>query len=284
MSYETLSAQPVSGALGAEISGVDLSRPLDEKVTAEITKAWLEYLVLFFRDQDLTPAQFKKFAQIFGDIEVHPFIKSRVDAEPDVEALELAKTPPMAPPTSILHIDVSSSEIPTKGTLLYAVDVPPAGGDTIWANGYEAYAALSEPMKEFLAGRSGLFPALDIAALDRLVKSGPAGMETAARFIQTPVEHPLVSTHPETGRKTLFVDPLRMWCITDLNADESRAVCSFLAEHVSKPEFQCRFHWTKGALAVWDNRCTLHKRVDDTVDGRRLMHRVPIAGTHRPVH
>jgi len=283
MSYQNIDLQPVSGALGAEVSGVDLSRPLNENVAEEINKAWLEYLVLFFRDQELTPAQFKTFSQLFGDIEVHPFIRSRVDAEPDVEALELAKTPPMAPPTSILHIDVSSSEIPTKGTVLYAVDVPAAGGDTIWANGYAAYEALSAPMKKFLEGRSALFPALDVSALDFLVKSGPAGMETAAKFIQTPAEHPLVHTHPETGRKTLFVDPLRMWCITDLSTDESRAICRFLIEHISKPEFQCRFHWSKGALAVWDNRCTLHQRVDDAVDGRRFMYRIPIAGTDRPV-
>jgi len=282
MNYETFDLHPVSGALGAEISGIDLSQPLDEAVAAEVAGAWLEYLVLFFRDQDLTPAQFKAFAQLFGDIEVHPFIRSRVDEEPDVEALELAKTPPMAPPTSILHIDLSSSEVPTKGTVLYAVDVPAAGGDTIWVNAYAAYEALSKPMKEFLNGRSGLFPALDVAARDRLVKAGPEGAAAAARFMQTPAEHPLITTHPETGRRALFVDPLRMWCITDLSTDESRAICRFLTEHISKPEFQCRFHWAKGALAVWDNRCTLHKRVDDTVDGRRFMYRVPIAGTDQP--
>ena len=154
MNYETFDLHPVSGALGAEISGIDLSQPLDEAVAAEVAGAWLEYLVLFFRDQDLTPAQFKAFAQLFGDIEVHPFIRSRVDEEPDVEALELAKTPPMAPPTSILHIDLSSSEVPTKGTVLYAVDVPAAGGDTIWVNAYAAYEALSKPMKERWASRN----------------------------------------------------------------------------------------------------------------------------------
>ena len=108
-------------------------------------------------------------------------------------------------------------------------------------------------------------------------------MDVAARFKQAPTEHPLVRTHPETGRKSLFIDPLRMWCITDLEPDESRAISNFLNEHISQPEFQCRFHWRLGSLAVWDNRCTLHKRVDDVVEGRRLMHRVPIAGVDRPV-
>jgi taurine dioxygenase len=282
MSYKRIEVQPVSGALGAEVSGVDPSQPLDEAVLAEIQSAWLEHLVLFFRDLDLTPAQFKAFAKLFGDIEIHPFIRSRVEDEPEIESLELAETPPLAPPTSVLHIDLSSAEIPTKGTVLYAVDVPEAGGDTIWVNCYAAYEGLSEPMQEFVIGLKGLFPALDVAALDRLIRGGQTAMDVAARFKQEPTEHPLVRTHPETGRKALFVDPLRMWCITNLDGDESRAISSFLNDHISKPEFQCRFHWRPGSLAVWDNRCTMHKRVDDVVEGRRLMHRVPLAGTDRP--
>jgi taurine dioxygenase len=282
MSYKRIEVQPVSGALGAEVSGVDPSQPLDEAVLAEIQSAWLEHLVLFFRDLDLTPAQFKAFAKLFGDIEIHPFIRSRVEDEPEIESLELAETPPLAPPTSVLHIDLSSAEIPTKGTVLYAVDVPEAGGDTIWVNCYAAYEGLSEPMQEFVMGLKGLFPALDVAALDRLIRGGQTAMDVAARFKQEPTEHPLVRTHPETGRKALFIDPLRMWCITNLDGDESRAISSFLNDHISKPEFQCRFHWRPGSLAVWDNRCTMHKRVDDVVEGRRLMHRVPLAGTDRP--
>jgi len=282
MNYQKIEVRPVSGALGAEISGVDPSQPLDEAVLGEIHSAWLEHLVLFFRDLDLTPAQFKAFAELFGDIEVHPFIRSRVDGEPKVESLELAETPPLAPPTSLLHIDLSSSEIPTKGTVLYAVDVPEAGGDTIWVNCYAAYEGLSEPMQEFVCGLKGLFPALDSAALDRIVKGGDTAMKTAERFQQEPTEHPLVRIHPETGRKALFVDQLRMWCITNLDGDESRAISDFLNQHISQPEYQCRFHWRPGSLAVWDNRCTLHKRVDDIVDGHRLMHRVPLAGTDRP--
>lgn len=282
MSYKRIEVQPVSGALGAEVSGVDPSQPLDEAVLAEIQSAWLEHLVLFFRDLDLSPAQFKAFAKLFGDIEVHPFIRSRVEDEPEIESLELAETPPLAPPTSVLHIDLSSAEIPTKGTVLYAVDVPEAGGDTIWVNCYAAFEGLSEPMQEFVMGLKGLFPALDVAALDRLIRGGQTAMDVAARFKQEPTEHPLVRTHPETGRKALFIDPLRMWCITNLDGDESRAISSFLNDHISKPEFQCRFHWRPGSLAVWDNRCTMHKRVDDVVEGRRLMHRVPLAGTDRP--
>lgn len=282
MSYKRIEVQPVSGALGAEVSGVDPSQPLDEAVLAEIQSAWLEHLVLFFRDLDLSPAQFKAFAKVFGDIEIHPFIRSRVEDEPEIESLELAETPPLAPPTSVLHIDLSSAEIPTKGTVLYAVDVPEAGGDTIWVNCYAAFEGLSEPMQEFVMGLKGLFPALDVAALDRLIRGGQTAMDVAARFKQEPTEHPLVRTHPETGRKALFIDPLRMWCITNLDGDESRAISSFLNDHISKPEFQCRFHWRPGSLAVWDNRCTMHKRVDDVVEGRRLMHRVPLAGTDRP--
>lgn len=283
MSYKKIDIHPISASIGAEIRGVDLSQPLDEETRREIKQAWLDYLVLFFREQELTPAQFRAFALEFGDVKFHPFIRNRVDDEPDVERLELAKTPPTAPPTSILHIDVSSDEIPTKATLLYAVDVPEFGGDTIWVNAYAAYDALSKPMKELLDGCSALFPSLDVAALDRFVKAGPEAIEAAARFIKVPIEHPLVHTHPETGKKALFIDPLRMWSITDLNYDESQSMMDFLNRHISKPEFQCRFHWQPKSVAVWDNRCTLHKRVDDVVQGRRLMHRVPIEGTERPV-
>ena len=137
-------------------------------------------------------------------------------------------------------------------------------------------------MQAFVRELKGLFPALDVAALDRLVKGGPTALDVAARFKQVPTEHPLVRTHPETGRQALFVDPLRMWCITNLADDESQAITGYLNQHISQPEFQCRFHWRPGSLAVWDNRCTMHKRVDDVIEGGRLMHRVPLSGTDRP--
>ena len=281
MAYKNFEVHPVAGALGGEVKGIDLSKPLDEETIEEVNRAWLDYLVLFFRDQSLTPDQFKAFVRNFGDIKVHSFI-DKLEGDDQVEKLDLKKMTPFAPPTTTLHIDVSMFEVPTKGAALYAVDVAPAGGDTIWVNAYAAYDALSEPMKRFIEGRTGLFPALHDSALDRLIKGGPEAFQRAGSFMQLPSEHPLVHTHPETGKKALFVDPLFMWSIVDLNDDESDALSRFLKQHIAKPEFQCRFHWRPGSLALWDNRCTLHKRVDDAYDKRRVMHRLAIEGTTTP--
>jgi len=137
-------------------------------------------------------------------------------------------------------------------------------------------------MQEFVEQRRGLFVAMHRRALDRAIKGGPATKDIATGFLQEAVEHPLVHTHPETGRKALFVDALFMWSIVDMHPDESDALKSFLFQHIAKPEFQCRFHWEPGSVAIWDNRCTMHRRVDDVPEGRRIMHRMPIKGTESP--
>jgi len=281
MSYQKINVHPIAGALGAEVEGIDLSGPLDQETLAEIQQAWLKYLVLFFRDQELSPDQFKKFISNFGALITYPFL-TKIEGDEYVERLSLAEEPANAPPTTILHIDLSMVEVPTKGAALYAVDVGEAGGDTIWVSAYAAYEGLSEPMKEFIRNRRGLFPALHDAAIDRMIKGGPEASQTAKMFLGKPSEHPLVHTHPETGKKALFVDPLFTWSIKDLHQDESDALLSYLSQHIAKPEFHCRFHWRPGSLAVWDNRCTLHKRVDDAYDKRRVMHRLGIEGTQAP--
>jgi len=281
MTYQNFEIHPVSPTVGSEIVGLDLSQPLSEAVAQELQDAWHDRLVLFFRDQDLTEAQFKTFAKNFGEIEIYPFIR-KTATEPEVERLDVETTPAQAPPTTMLHIDMSSFAVPSKAALLYAVDVPDAGHDTIWASMYAAYDALSESMQEFLLGKSALNLSLDVATRDLFMRAGPDGPEKFARFIKAPpAEHPLVHTHPDTGRRALFVDPLRMWSISGLHWDESQALIGLLSNHVNKPEFQCRCHWRPGTLAVWDNRCTLHKRVDDPV-ATRTMFRLPIAGTAPP--
>lgn len=282
MAYQSFEVHPVAGALGAELHGLDLSKPFGEHTLKEVNQALLEYLVLFFKEQSLTPDQFKSFVLNFGEIKNHPFI-NKIEGDDQVENLDLAISIPMAPPTNVLHIDVSMFEIPTKGAALYAVDVGPAGGDTIWVNAYAAYDALSESMKNFLEGQRGLFPALHDKALNRMIKAGPDAFQKTGSFMQLPSEHPLVHTHPETGKKALFVCPLFLWSIADLNDDESDAIIRFLIQHISKPEFQCRYHWQNGSVALWDNRCTIHKRVDDTYDKHRVMHRLAIEGTAAPI-
>jgi len=275
-----LTVQPVTGSLGAVVDGIDLSQAVDEATFAAIHSAWLEHQVLFFRDQQLTNEQFEAFVTRFGDIEVHSFI-GKVEGSETVERLE-NKELPWAPSTSTYHIDVSMMDVPTKGAALYAIDVEEAGGDTIWVDMYAAYEALSDAMKEFVEKRRGLFVAMHRGALDRAIKGGPTTKDIAAGFLQEAVEHPLVHTHPETGKKALFVDALFMWSIVDMHPDESDALKNFLFQHIAKPEFQCRFHWHPGSVAIWDNRCTMHRRVDDAAGGRRIMHRIPINGTDAP--
>jgi taurine dioxygenase len=280
MASSLLTFSPVTNALGAVVGGIDLSQPLSPAAYEELHAAWLKYHVLFFHDQQLTNEQFESFVTCFGEIEIHSFI-GKTDGSDTVERLE-NKDLKWAPSTSTYHIDVSMMEVPTKGAALYAVDVAGVGGDTIWVNTCAAYEALSAPMQDFLEDRTGLFVAMHRRALDRIIKGGHATKDIAAGFLKEGTEHPLVHRHPETGRKALFVDELFMWSIVGMYPDESDALKNFLIAHIAKPEFQCRFQWQPGSLALWDNRCTMHRRVDDAGTDPRTMHRLPIKGVTRP--
>ncbi|MGI9260707.1 MAG: TauD/TfdA dioxygenase family protein, partial [Woeseiaceae bacterium] len=256
MTYESFEIHPLTRALGGVVSGLDLAQPLEPSVIDELKNAYLEYQVLFFRDQDLSPEQFEAFVKNFGEIDNHHFIE-KVEGSKTVEHLYPKQNDnPYVPPTSRYHIDVSMMAVPTKGAALYAVDVDDAGGDTIWVSTYAAYDGLSGPMKEFVEGRSGYFVALHSQALNAMVQTGPDAADAARGYLQKPAEHPLVHTHPETGRKALFVDSLFMWSILGLHPDESDWLKQYLFQHIGKPEFQCRFQWQPGSLAIWDNRCT----------------------------
>ena len=280
MNKNSLTVKRVTGALGAVVEDIDLSQSMDDKQFDVLKTAWLEHQVLFFREQSLTNDEFEAFVRRFGDIEVHSFI-GKVDGSETVELLGAAENTQWTPSTSTYHIDVSMMQVPTRGAALYAVDVEDAGGDTIWVNTYAAYEALSDPMKEFLDKRRGLFVAMHRRALDAMIKGGVETKDIATGFLQNAVEHPLVHTHPETGRKALFVDELFMWSVVDMHPDESDALKTFLFQHVAKPEFQCRFHWRPGSIAIFDNLSTIHRRVDDT-EGARIMHRLPIRGEASP--
>ena len=282
MKQELIAAQPLTRVLGAVIDGLDLSQTADSDVTDQLQSALLEYQVLFFEDQSLTVEQFEAFVRNFGDIDSHSFI-SKVEGSETVEHLtQKQNVGPWVPPTSTYHIDVSMFEVPTKGAALYAVDVEDAGGDTIWVNTYAAYDALSEPIKALVSGLRGLFVAVHPNALNAIVSSGPAAHDAAQRYLQTPAEHPLVHTHPETGKKALFVDALFLWSILDLHPDESALLKNYLIQHIAKPEFQCRWRWKPGSVAIWDNRCTMHRRVDDAPGQKREMHRLPLRGADWP--
>jgi taurine dioxygenase len=275
-----LGIQPITGGLGAEIHGVDLGGELDDHTIADIRRVLLDHCVIFFRDQEFDAAQHKALARRFGDIFVHP---NYYGTQADPEIVEIRREPG---DTKVVgedwHTDTTMVAEPPMGAILYALEVPPYGGDTLFANQYLAYEALSDGMKRLLSG-------LRAVHSDRTV-AGPkvdnSGRSTKARadesWRETINTHPVVRTHPETGRKLLYVNYSYTMGFEGLTEAESRPLLGYLLEHGHRPEFTCRFRWTKGAVAFWDNRCVKHLAVNDAQPFRRVMRRVQIAGD-RPV-
>ena len=278
MSYQHIEVSPLAGALGAEVSGVDLSRPMPNGVRSEVRDALHQYLVIFFRDQDLNCAQHHAFAGNFGPQVEHPFTKG---LEEWPETIEIIRSPGEAYNwDSKFHSDLMFLEEPPMGASLYALEIPPYGGDTVFVNMYLAYETLSDGLKKVLCGLRGVNESGSPANYSTPgAMAGKQGEPMAA-------SHPVVRTHPVTGRKSLFVSPGFTRRFEGMTAEESRPLIDFLCEHAVRPEFTCRFRWSPGALAVWDNRVSLHRAVPDffgEVDRhRRVMHRVTIGGD-RPV-
>jgi len=268
-----LDVRPVAGALGAEIHGVDLSRPLDAGTAAAIRAALLEHLVVFFRGQTLTPAQQLAFARAFGEPVEYPQLKGLADYPMITPVVKLEHE--RVNFGGIWHSDTTYLERPPMGSMLYAIEVPPRGGDTLFANQYLAYESLSEGLRRVLDGLVGVNTSTKAAAS----RTREDRMRAAGEELKVLVgEHPVVRTHPETGRKALFVnightERFRGW--TD---EESRPLLEYLFAHQVKPEFTCRFRWEPGSLAFWDNRCTQHNPVNDYHGFRRVLHRVTLAG------
>ena len=266
--------RPVTVSIGAEIVGLDLSEELsDEKIKA-IEDALIKHLVLFFHDQNLTAEQQKKFGARFGKFNIHPVLKS-IEGHPEI--IELENDRERRPNINRWHTDQSSTEVPPKARILYAIDVPAVGGDTIWMNAYLAYEALSTPMRKFLDGLTATHRAPDQYYKDGLAKMGHKQVEGVEnRFI--PVHHPVVRTHPVTGRKALFVNELFTGHIDDISPAENRALLPFLFTHVMSPDFACRLKWRKGTVAFWDERCTQHFATADYWPEHRLMRQLTLAG------
>ncbi|MBI2800192.1 MAG: TauD/TfdA family dioxygenase [Gammaproteobacteria bacterium] len=272
-----LQIRPVAGALGAEVGGINLADALSDDIIAEVRQALLENLVLFFRDQALTPAQHKAFASRFGRLHRHPTVKAPPE-DPDLLVLETDRERPGQ--VDRWHSDVSSDEYPPMGSLLYARIVPERGGDTMWMNAYLAYETLSAPMRGLL---DGLTATHSITRLyDLGIMRGEWEARRKASEAHPPMHHPVVRTHPVTGRKLLYVNTIFTECIDGVSAAESRAILDFLYAHIATPNFSCRLTWREGTLAFWDNRCTQHYGVNDYWPQHRLMHRYTIVGD-RPV-
>jgi len=283
MTYETIAVEPISGALGAELSGVDLSRELRDDMIGEIRRALLEHQVIFFHDQHLTPEQHLAFGRRFGELQVHDFVAA-LDGFPEI--LEVRKEPEEKRNFGGgWHTDVSYLERPSLGSVLYALDVPDYGGDTMFASQTLAYEALSDGMKRLLDGMIAVHSARRPygPTAKRAQEYGPSSMQfkfSDSALAET--EHPVVRTHAESGRKALYVNRTFTLRFKDMTEEESAPLLNFLWEHAVRPEFTCRFRWRPNSIAFWDNRCVQHNAVNDYHGQRRVMHRVTIEG-ERPV-
>jgi taurine dioxygenase len=267
--------RPIAGNIGAEILGIDLSGDVDDGDIAAIRRAWLDHCVIFFRDQKLPPGQFLSFAKRFGEVIEYPFIKG-LDEFPEiipVVKLEHEKTNF----GGIWHTDTAYLEKPPMATMLIARETPPHGGDTMFANMYMAYETLSDGMKKLLDGLIGINSSAkaDVTKTreDRVRDSKRTDAKT--EYVG---EHPIVRTHPETGRKALYANFAHTQRIKGMTEEESAPILNFLFQHQINPEFTCRFGWRPGSIAFWDNRCALHNPVNDYHGFRRVMHRVTLAG------
>ncbi len=274
-----IEVRPIAPSLGAEVRGLDLSKPLDEASLARVRQALLDHLVIFFRDQELTPERHKAFAARFGPLETDVFVRG-MDAHPEI--LEVVKRAEDARVfAGNWHADVTFQESPALGSVLYALEVPALGGDTLFGNMYLAYEALSPGMRDLLDDLTAVHCAYPSYDLDTMAarNAQPGGMRyTESDPRDWTAEHPVVRSHPETGRKALFVNRSYTRRFTGMTEAESRPLLEFLLAHMARPEFTCRFRWRKGSVAFWDNRCAQHCPIADYPGEARVMHRVSIEG------
>ena len=271
-----IEARRTSGALGAEIVGIDLSRGLDESVVDEIRAAFNEYGVIFFRDQAISPEQHIAFAERFGTININRFFKA-APAYPQIA--EVRKEPDQK--TNIgggWHTDHSYDQIPALGSILLAREVPQHGGDTLFASMSLAFDTLSDGLKRTLEQLRAVHSSRHVfGAASQYAKEAGDRIGNPDKAMQD-ASHPVVIRHPETGRKTLYVNPAFTLRFEGWTAEESKPLLDFLYAHASRPEFQTRFAWREGSIAFWDNRATWHLAVNDYHGERRLMHRITLEG------
>ena len=272
-SYRHIQVRPIAGALGAEVEGVDAARPLAESIIAEIRQAFLDHLVIFLRNQKLTPQAQLAFARGFGQPMEYPQLKGLPECPLITPVLKLEHE--RVNFGGIWHSDTAYLERPPMASMLYAIEVPPYGGDTLFANQYLAYETLSEPLRRRLGAVIGINASTKAdASRTREDRLREAGVEHKVLV----GEHPVVRTHPETGRRALYVNVGHTTHFKDWTEEESAPILGFLFAHQVRPDFTCRFHWEPGSLAFWDNRCTQHNPVNDYHGFRRVMHRVTLAG------
>lgn len=275
LAEQTLDIRPIAGAMGAEIHGIDASQDIDGDTVAALRKALLDHLVIFLPGQTLRPEQQLRFARRFGDPLIYPFAKG-LDDFPEITPI-LKKEGDQFNFGGVWHSDTVYQDTPPMGTMLYAQELPPFGGDTLFANQYLAYESLSDGMKELL----GSLRAINVSGKRKVQRSRTHMMDRASAGLtgdEFEACHPVIRTHPETGRKALYVNVAHTIRFDGMTEEESTPILEFLFEHQIQPEFTCRFRWSEGAVAFWDNRAAMHYPVNDYHGYRRLMHRITLAG------
>lgn len=278
MSTRTIDIAPVSGVIGAEVHGVDLAAELSDKTVAEIRTAFNEHHVLFFRDQELTAEQQLDFGRRFGELGTHPY----VDASPDhPEVIDIVtEADDRVNFGGGWHTDVTFLAEPDLGSILYAVELPPFGGDTLFSSQPAAYDALSDTMKSLLDGLVGIHSAgPQYGGAGYSTKSSAMATKDTASAAASRVEHPVVVTHPETGRRGLYVNPAFTVGIVGMHRAEAKALLGFLHDHARAEAFTCRLRWRPGTVAMWDNRSVQHYALHDYQGHRRVMRRITICGS-----
>jgi taurine dioxygenase len=280
MQYNRIRVEPVTGTIGAEISNVDLSS-LDAETTAEIRAAFLKHVVVFFRDQPLDIDQLKAFTSNFGEFGIEPYVKTMTEHPEVIAVVKEADEVNTINFGGHWHSDWSFQEAPPMATILHGQDIPPFGGDTVFNNMYLAYETLSEGMKAIVD------PLIAIHSARRPYGTGKSILGNKKRKSMTiihseeaheEVEHPVVRTHPETGRKALFVNPVYTIRLKGMSETDSKEILEKLFRHSVNEIFTCRFRWQKHSLAMWDNRCAMHLALNDYDGYRRALHRTTVAG------
>jgi taurine dioxygenase len=263
----------VAGSLGAEILGVNVATAPGDEVISEIRQAFLDHLVIFFRDQKLTPHEQLAFARRFGEPMEYPQLKGLPECPLITPVLKLAHE--RVNFGGVWHSDTTYLTQPPMASMLYAIEIPPHGGDTLFANQYQAYETLSDGLRKVLDGLTGVSSSTKAdASKTREERLKEAGVEMKVLV----GEHPVVRTHPETGRRALYANIGHTTHFKGWTEEESRPLLEYLWHHQVRPEITCRFRWQPGSIAFWDNRCVQHNAVNDYQGFRRLMHRVTLAG------
>ncbi|HEY8287848.1 MAG TPA: TauD/TfdA family dioxygenase [Acetobacteraceae bacterium] len=279
--FRHIEANRIAGSLGAELAGVDLARDVSDEVMAEIRAALHDNLVIFFRDQKLTPDRQLAFARRWGEIHLHPFVEGIAD-HPEILEIRKAETDKRNF-GGTWHSDQMFAPQPAMGTMLYAREVPAAGGDTMFTNQYLAYEALSDGMKRIADQLQTVCVGDNFRAANGLSRKERYARQMSEMKVkdpgnvQTTSVHPLVRTHPETGRKALYIGG-HVQHFEGMTEEESDPLIIYFKQHSIRPEFTCRFRWQTGSLIFWDNRCTQHFAINDYPAETRIMHRITIAG------